>query len=134
MSEQPTILLAEDDPDQRQVKARLLERCGCRVILAADGEEAVRLALDERPDMILMDLRMPVMDGFKAAAMLRNEPSMRSVVLIAYTAYHSYTISEDAHAVGFDEYITKPITIEAMRELVARYLPGATAEKEENEK
>ena len=122
MSDQPTVLLAEDNPDEQYVTRVLLEECGCRVIEAESGEQAVTLALLRRPDMILMDLRMPVLDGFEAAGRIRRAPEMREVPMIAYTGVYTYSMTQHAIEAGFDEYITKPVTLDDVRELVNRYL------------
>ena len=127
MSEVMTVLLAEDRPDEQYVTTMLLEGCGCRVIEAADGAEAVALAVRERPDLILLDLKMPVLDGYEAARRIRRDPALRSVPVVAYTAYHSYSPAQDAHealAAGFDEHVIKPLAPDEMRELVRRHLPA----------
>ena len=118
-----TVLLAEDKPDDQYVTRMLLEQCGCRVVEAKDGEEAVALALLKRPNLILLDLRMPVVDGYEAARRIRRHPDMRQVPMIAYTAYYSYSLTEGATEAGFDEYIVKPVKFEDMQKLVDRYLP-----------
>ena len=123
-----TVLLAEDRPDEQYVTTMLLEGCGCRVIEAADGEEAVALAARERPDLILLDLKMPVLDGYEAARRIRRDPALRAVPMVAYTAYHSSSPAHDAlaaHDAGFDEYVIKPLAPDAMQELVRRLLPAA---------
>jgi CheY-like chemotaxis protein len=119
----PTVLLAEDNPDHQYVTRMLLEECGCRVIEAMNGVEAVELALSQRPDMILLDLKMPVLGGIDAALRIRKEPEMRKVPMVAYSAYYSYSLTEGAHAAGFDEYIKKPVELEEMEELIDRYFP-----------
>ena len=118
-----TVLLAEDKPDDQYVTRMLLEQCGCRVIEAKDGEEAVALAVSEHPDIILLDLRMPVVDGYEAARRIRAHPEMRGVPMVAYTAYYSYSLTEGATEAGFDEYIVKPINFDDMRKLIERHLP-----------
>ena len=116
------MLIGEDNPDEQFITRGLLEMCGCRVIEATNGEEAVELALRERPDMIVLDLRMPVIDGFEAAKRIRRHPEMGKVPMVACTGAYSYSFTQHALEAGFDEYIIKPVTIEDMRELVSRYL------------
>ena len=117
-----TVLLAEDEPQHQYVTRGLLEQCGCRVVEARGGEEAVALALSVRPDLILLDLKMPVLDGYDAARRIRTHPEMSRVPMIAYTADYSYSLTEGAIAAGFDEYIVKPISLDDMRKLIDRHL------------
>jgi len=118
------VLLAEDNPEHQLITRGLLEACGCRVIEADNGEEAVTLAKLKRPEMILLDLRMPVVDGLEAARRIRELPGLRGVPIVAYTAIYSYSLTELATAAGFDEYVKKPVTLEMMSNLLDRYLPG----------
>ena len=120
----PTALLAEDRPEEQYTTRILLEKCGCRVIEAMSGEEAVSLALRERPDLILMDVMTPKLDGYEAARRIRRDPGLGGVPVIAYTAYYSYSLTEGALKAGFDEYLIKPVTLEGVRQLVRQYLPG----------
>ena len=124
MSNQPTVLLAEDNPDEQYVTRMLFEECGCRVIEARSGEQAVTLALLKRPDMILMDLKLPLLDGFEAAGRIRRVPEMRDVPIVACTGVYTYSTTEQAIEYGFDEYITKPVTLDDIRRLVDQYLLG----------
>ncbi|HEV2707561.1 MAG TPA: response regulator [Pyrinomonadaceae bacterium] len=123
----PSVLLAEDNPEHQLITRSLLEACGCRVIEAANGEEAVTLAKLKRPRMILLDLRMPVVDGLEAARRIRALPGMSGVPMVAYTAIYSYSLTELATAAGFDEYVKKPVTLEMMAQLLDRYLPNRPA-------
>src|SRR5918992_1237560 len=100
----PLVLLAEDNPDQQYITRGLLEQCGCRVVEAMNGEQAVSLALTELPDLILLDLRMPVLDGYEAARRIRSLPVGRGVPMVAYTALYSYSLTQNALDAGFDEY------------------------------
>lgn len=120
--DKPTVLLAEDNPDDQYITRKLLEECGCKVIEAENGIEAVELALRERPDMIMLDLRMPMLDGYEAARRIRKERAMKDAPMIAYTAYYSYSLTENALHAGFDEYLVKPVTVEDMQRIVDRYL------------
>ena len=121
--ERPTVLLVDDTPDDRELVRSLLKLCGdCRVIEAENGLEAVELARGERPDLIIMDLRMPELDGYEAANRIRQDPTLRSVPMVAYTAFYSYSLTDAALEAGFDEYVQKSATEEQMQELVSRYL------------
>jgi CheY-like chemotaxis protein len=122
-SRQPTVLVADDHEDDRELARVLLSQCcACRVVEAEDGAEAVELARRERPALIIMDLRMPGVDGYEAARRIRQEPALSAVPMVAYTAYYSYSLTDSALDAGFDEYVQKPVTKEQMREVVARYL------------
>lgn len=121
--QQTTALVVEDIQDELYVTRVLLEQCGCRVLEATDGDEAVAVALRERPDMIFMDIKLPNMDGFEAARRIRSYREMRDAPMIAYTAYYSYSLTERAVEAGFDEYIVKPVTFEEMQKLVDRLSP-----------
>jgi CheY-like chemotaxis protein len=122
VSDAPKVLLAEDLPDHLYITRGLLEECGCAVVTAPDGAEAVKAAERERPDMILLDLRMPVLDGFEAARRIRRV--LPRVPMVAYTAAYSYSMTGEALDAGFDEYLIKPVTLGDMRKLLERYLPG----------
>ena len=87
-------------------------------IEAEDGAKAVEIAVRERPDIILMDLTLPVMDGLAATAMIRNNEKMREVPIIAVTAHQEADLRAEAKASGFNAYVTKPIDIPWLNELI----------------
>jgi two-component system, cell cycle response regulator DivK len=118
----PTVLLTEDDPEQQYKSRELLEQCGCRVVEAKDGVEAFELALAENPDMIILDLKTPVLDGFEVARRVRKITDLKDVPMVAYTADYSYSLTAEALDAGFDEYVLKPLTFEDMSKLLGRYL------------
>jgi two-component system cell cycle response regulator DivK len=95
-----------------------LEQHGFIVSEADNGKTAVELATKEIPDVILMDLSLPLMDGFAAAKLIRQIDSLRTVPLIAVTAHHETDFRSDAKASGFDAYVTKPIDIESLKQLI----------------
>ena len=113
-----TVLLVEDVDDARYFMRLELEQRGYLVVEADDGAKAVELALSERPDIILMDLTLPVMDGLAATAMIRNDQDMRNVPIIAVTAHHESDFRAEAKASGFDAYVTKPIDVPWLDELI----------------
>ena len=113
-----TVLIVEDVDDSRYLMRLELEQLGYLVIEAEDGKKAVELALQERPDIILMDLTLPVMDGLAAAAMIRGHEEMREVPIIAVTAHQETDFRTGAKASGFDAYVTKPIDIAWLSELI----------------
>lgn len=114
-SRRATILVAEDHLDSRDALRALLEAFGYRVIEAVNGREAIRLALSKRPDLILMDIMMPELDGFEATRELRRHAEMARIPIIAVTAM------EGAHQLaiqaGANDYVRKPVDI---RRLVAK--------------
>lgn len=111
------ILLAEDDQDSREIYRSVLEHAGFTVVAVADGGEAVRVALEKAPDLILMDIGLPYVNGWEAAKILKNEPSTHSIPVIAVTALVSEADHRRAQAIGFEEYLEKPV---APRDVLAR--------------
>ncbi|SRR6266404_5691628 len=116
------VLLVEDDEDTRYVMQLEMERRGYRVIEAEDGEKAVALARQEHPDIILMDLSLPTMDGFEATKQIRGIDRLRAVPIIAVTAHQETDFREGAKASGFDAYVTKPIDFDWLSELLVGLL------------
>jgi two-component system, cell cycle response regulator DivK len=113
-----TVLLVEDVEDARYYMRLELESLGYGVIEAEDGAQAVEIALREHPDIILMDLSLPVMDGLAATAKIRDDTQMREVPIIAVTAHQETDFRAEAKASGFDAYVTKPIDIAWLSELI----------------
>jgi CheY-like chemotaxis protein len=116
------ILVADDKASSRELVRTVLERCGYEVLEAADGAEAVALARANQPDLVLLDLHMPVLDGFGAIAELRHESRFAGTPVVALTA--SAMDGDRAHALnaGFSGYITKPIRLAALRGEVERLI------------
>jgi len=115
------VLLAEDNPVNQRLMQKLLEKEGYRVVIANNGQEAVTLYGQEHFDLILMDIQMPVMDGFEATAAIRaaEQTDRRHVPVIALTAHAMKGYSEQCHAAGMDAYISKPINIGDFRKTLA---------------
>jgi CheY-like chemotaxis protein len=103
------ILLVEDDLMNRDMLARRLKWEGHQVILAGDGAQAVTLAQAEQPELILMDLGLPIMNGWEAAQRIKTAPETSSIPVIALTAFAMSEDRQKALAVGCDEYETKPV-------------------------
>ena len=122
-----TILVAEDDEDNRDILRTLLTLRGFDVVEAADGQQAVELARLTRPDLILMDLKMPVMNGLAAARAIRQqaEPRLRSVPIVALSAYHPSQHGAVAFAAGCNDYVLKPIDYEQLEAVIERLIRRA---------
>lgn len=116
------VLLVEDTEDNRQMMRKLLEMSGYRVVEAINGVEAVRLAYEERPGIILMDLSLPLIDGLTATRRIRSLPDLNKVPIIAVSAHDTADFHSDALAAGCDAYITKPIDYPELEELVSSLL------------
>jgi len=117
-----TILLVEDTEDNRFMMRRLLEMAGYEVVEATNGEEAVRLAHSERPNLILMDLSLPIIDGLAATRAIRKLEGFGKVPIVAVSAHDTSDFQSDALAAGCDSYITKPIDFSQLEVLIARLL------------
>jgi two-component system, cell cycle response regulator DivK len=118
------ILVAEDEPDNRRIVVRVLTVEGYETLEAADGQAAVALARREHPDLIMMDLAMPGMDGWEAARQLKADPETADIPIIALTAFALRGDEERAREAGCDDYLSKPCRPQTIREVVARFLAG----------
>jgi two-component system, cell cycle response regulator DivK len=112
------VLLVEDVEDTRLFMRLALEDQGFIVFEAEDGHAAVASAVRDTPDVILMDLSLPRMDGFAAAKLMRQKRELKNVPIIAVTAHQETGFRIDAKASGFDAYVTKPIDINWLKELI----------------
>lgn len=120
-----TILLVEDNEDNVTVYRTILEHSGYRVVEARDGAAAIRLAREERPDLVLMDISIPEIDGWEATRILKADPDTASIPVIALTAHALESDRARAEEVGCDGYLVKPIEPRRVLEEVARFLDGA---------
>ncbi len=102
------VLIVEDDPDSQYVYGLFLEHRGFEVISAGTGEEGIRLAREENPDVVLMDISIPTMDGWTATRILKGDPATRSIPIIAITAHAFPEDREKAQEVECDGFLTKP--------------------------
>lgn len=123
----PKILLVEDNEMNRDMLSRRLERKGHRVVVAQDGRQGYLLARSERPNLILMDLSLPVMDGWEVTRLLKSNGSTRHIPIIVLTAHALVSDREKAFEAGCDDYDTKPVDFGRLSEkienaLVARKL------------
>jgi CheY-like chemotaxis protein len=115
-----TVLLVEDTEDNRQMMRRLLEMSGYRVVEAINGIEAVEVAEEVRPQIILMDLSLPFIDGLAATRRIRNLPGLDNVPIVAVSAHDTADFHSEALNAGCNAYITKPIDYLQLEDLVNR--------------
>jgi CheY-like chemotaxis protein len=128
------ILLVEDNEMNRDMLSRRLERRGFQVVLAVDGQQGVEMAQTEAPDLVLMDMSLPVLDGWEATRRLKADPETRGIPIIALTAHAMSSDREKTIQAGCDDYDTKPIDlprllgkIDALLGVGRPELPGETA-------
>lgn len=107
----PTILLVEDNEMNRDMLSRRLQRKGYVVLIATDGEQGVAVAQAEQPDLILMDMSLPVLDGWEATRQIKADPAISAVPVIALTAHAMAGDHEKCVAAGCDDYDTKPVDL-----------------------
>ena len=123
----PKILLVEDNEMNRDMLSRRLERKGYTVSLALDGAEALQKARAETPDLILMDMSLPVMDGWEATRQLKADEAMRRIPVIALTAHAMASDELKAREAGCDDFDTKPIELTRLLEKIETLLRSGTA-------
>ena len=111
------ILVVEDQEDSRQIIRDTLAVTGYEIVEATNGEEALAAVAKQRPDLILMDIQLPIMDGYTATRQIRIDPALRSVPIIAVTSYALSEEKEKARAAGCNDYVPKPFS---PRELLAK--------------
>ena len=116
------ILLVEDNEMNRDMLSRRLERRGYEVVMAMDGEQAVALAQSAAPDLILMDMSLPVLNGWDATRRIKGAPATQSIPIIALTAHAMADDREKAMAAGCDDYDTKPVDLERLLPKIERLL------------
>jgi len=125
----PLVMLVEDFQDTRQMMRHMLELQGCRVVEAANGQEAIELSQRGGLDLVLMDLNMPVLDGYNATLRIREYEHTRDVPVVAVTAFDSAESRAAAGAVGCCEYVVKPLDLDNLATLLSRLLPSRAAAK-----
>jgi CheY-like chemotaxis protein len=117
------ILYVEDNEDNVYMLRRRLQRKDIEVIVAGDGEQGIAAALREQPDLILMDLSLPVIDGWEAARRLKSSPDTRAIPIIALSAHAMAGDRERALAAGCDDYDTKPVDLRGLMAKIEALLP-----------
>ncbi|MBW2332642.1 MAG: response regulator [Deltaproteobacteria bacterium] len=116
------ILILENDPKNLKLVTVILQVSGYATLQATDGKQGVELARKEKPDLILMDIRIPVMDGLEATKLLKNDGATRDIPVIALTAYAMKGDEEKMRAAGCDGYITKPIDIKGFLKKISEVI------------
>ena len=117
-----TVLVVDDNVQNRVLLKDILTLFGFNVLLAENGAEGVRLALDLHPDLILMDIQMPVMNGLEAGRLLREDPRTRDIKLLATSAFNQLDDKNNFFDTGFDGYIEKPFNFRALPETLKKFL------------
>jgi CheY-like chemotaxis protein len=120
------VLVVEDQAENLDLMVYLLTAFGHEVLVARNGAEGMIAATRERPDLVVMDLQMPVLDGYTAASRLKRDPELSAIPLVAVTAYAMVGERERIMAAGFDGYLTKPIDPTAFVRQLEQYLKSST--------
>jgi two-component system, cell cycle response regulator DivK len=117
------ILVVEDQEDNRRILRDLLTSAGYEVIQAENGEEALAAAARERPDLILMDIQLPLLDGYEATRRIKADPDLRAIPIIVVTSYALSGDEGKARAAGCDAYVTKPYSPRVLLAKIREYVP-----------
>lgn len=117
------ILVIEDQEDNRRILRDLLTSAGYEMLEATTGEEGVVLAAAQRPDLILMDIQLPGLDGYEVTRRIKGDPALRHIPIIAVTSYALSGDDQKAFAAGCDAYVTKPFSPRALLAKIREYLP-----------
>jgi len=116
------ILVVEDQEDNRQILRDLLANAGYDMIEAEDGEQAIKLAASHQPDLILMDIQLPLVDGYEATRRLKADPSLMNIPIIVVTSYALSGDEEKARQAGCDAYVAKPYSPRALLAKIREYV------------
>ncbi len=127
--QRPRVLLVDDYPDAREMYTEYLQYSGFEVVEAGNGQEALQRAVDATPDIILMDLSLPVMDGWEATRRLKADQRTASIPVVALTGHALAGISQGAKAAGCDAFITKPCLPEDLVKEIRKILDASSSTK-----
>jgi two-component system, cell cycle response regulator DivK len=119
------ILVVEDQADNLQILRDLLTSEGYLIVEAQDGEQGVRAAAAERPDLILMDIQLPLLDGYEATRRIKADPALRAIPIIVVTSYSLSGDEAKARAAGCDDFIPKPYSRRQLMAKIREYLPDS---------
>jgi len=117
------ILVVEDQEDNRRILRDLLTSVGYEIVNAVNGEEALTAAERERPDLILMDIQLPLLDGYEATRRIKANPDLRAIPIVVVTSYALSGDEAKARAAGCDAYVTKPYSPRALLAKIREYVP-----------
>ena len=116
------ILVVEDQEDNRQILRDLLTKAGFDMIEAENGEDAVALAQASRPDLILMDIQLPILDGYEATRRIKADPDLKSIPIIVVTSYALSGDEDKARRAGCDDYVAKPFSPRQLLAKIKQYV------------
>src|SRR2546430_3507815 len=125
----PRVMVVDDYPDAREMYGEYLEYCGFEVVQASNGMEALQRALDTKPDIILMDLSLPVMDGWEATRRLKADKRTANIPVVALTGHALAGISDGAKKAGCDAFVTKPCLPEDLVKEIRKVLEASATSK-----
>ncbi len=117
------ILVVEDQEDNRQIIRDMLSTTDYEITEAENGEEALAAVTKQRPDLILMDIQMPILDGYEATRRIKADPGLRSIPIIAITSYALSGDEQKARAAGCDDYVPKPYSPRQLLAKIKEFLP-----------
>jgi len=118
------ILIVEDNEDNRELAVKVLRNKGFETVTAVDGEEAIEKAVSEKPDLILLDISLPKLDGYEVAKRLKSMEEFKEIPIVAFTAHAMKGDREKVIAAGFEGYISKPINIREFPDQIKLYIRG----------
>jgi CheY-like chemotaxis protein len=113
-----SVLVVDDNPVSRELIREILDSPDLQVLEAANGQEAVQRIFEEMPDLVLVDIRMPVLNGFEVLRRIREDPRLSHMLVLAFTAFAMHEDREKALAAGFDGYVTKPVIAADLRKQI----------------
>jgi two-component system cell cycle response regulator DivK len=116
------ILVVEDQPDNRQIIRDMLAPTDYQITEAENGEQALAAVAKQRPDLILMDIQLPIVDGYEATRLIKTDPNLRSIPIIAVTSYALSGEEKKARAAGCDDYVPKPFSPRQLLAKIRQYL------------
>jgi len=118
------ILVVEDQVDDRQIIRDMLAVTDYEIIEAENGEKALAAIAKQRPDLILMDMQLPIMDGYEASSRIKADSALKSIPIIAITCYASSDEEQKVRAAGCDDYVSKPYSPRQLLAKIRQYLPS----------
>lgn len=117
-------MIVEDNEDNRELVVKVLRNKGFQMVEAADGEEALEKAVAEKPDLILLDISLPKLDGYEVAKRLKSMDEFKEIPIVAFTAHAMKGDREKVIVAGFEGYISKPVNIRELPDQVKSYIRG----------